>query len=290
MIDRPKRRRVLEWDSLACVGLAIVVMLGLSAIPLWKFEHRASADVAIDPIAIAARDPVPPPAEEHEHPLAKYAPELGYSIEPYGLAKWDNGLRLSRWVLHEINEASIKGNADRSEFDFFADPSIDPLWRTHPAWFVTSETHDDKGHYAPCADFKHSKTVMRACMSLKNIMLQNSDLNRFEWEHMEESIRAATAGANSVKILTGPAWKSDGQTIVKTRVIHGMLEPTHCFKAILIERDDSRECLAWLARNSSNAGKFDSWRLPTADLEVDVGFRLWPNLKPEEAKRLKSRR
>lgn len=277
----------ITWGGVVIFWLALMVARLSLDQPRQAQATFQTADV--DAVATAAPE-VPPPADEPVHPLAKYAPELGYSIEPYGIAKWDNGLRLSRWVLHEVTAETIEGDADRSEFDFFADPSIDSRWRTQPGWFMRAQTHDDRGHYAPCADFKYSKRITKACMSLKNIGLQNSDLNEHEWSRMEAAVRKLTSGGR-LKVLTGPAWKSDGKPIVTTRVVHGMLEPTHWFKAVLLEPVEAeKECLAWLARNTSDAGHFDSWRLSTDDLEVDVGFKIWPNLTAAEAKRLKKTR
>jgi endonuclease G len=226
--------------------------------------------------------------------LTPYAPMVGMSREPYGLVAYDNGLKTPRLVLHQITKDTIVGDAERPS-GFFADESIDKRWRTHPGWFTNSG--DDRGHCAPCADFKYSQRVMNACMSLKNIMLQNKELNEGPWSKLEASIRqAADDDGCKVTICTGPAWKSEGMPIVKTRVVHGIAEGTHCFKAILIERETgktvNRECLAWLApnRKPKEGEKFDDWRLSTDELEEVIGWDLWPNLSVKEAAELESRR
>lgn len=229
-----------------------------------------------------ARDAVP---EAAANPLAKYAPSEGYTVEPYGLVKWDNGLRTPRWVLHQINEKSVVGPAMRPS-SFHADPGIDDRWQTHPNWFLNSGF--DRGHCAPCADFKHSQKITDACMSLKNIMVQASYLNEHPWEQLEETVRAATNVGHTVTIITGPAWKSAG--VKSCKVVNGMVAGTHCFKAILIEKEDSKECKAWLAPNIDNPGTFDSWRLSTDELEEVIGEDLWPNLTPKEAKELEAKR
>jgi endonuclease G len=214
------------------------------------------------------------PVVGHVYPLERFAPTKDYTVEPYGLVSYDTGLRTPRWVLHEITEQSVDptGPAVRPK-SFHADESIDDRWRTHPGWFANSGF--DLGHCAPCADFKYSQKITDATMSLKNIMVQSSYLNEHPWAQLESSIRKLAQDGDTVIIVTGPAWKSEGKPTVNAKVVHGMVAGTHVFKAALLQGTRTK-CFAWLAPNNDKAGTMADWQVTTDELEEVVGFDLWP--------------
>lgn len=212
-------------------------------------------------------------------PLAieKYAPSSGYTIEEFGLVKYDTLLKSPRWVVHQITEESVTGEATREHLTFKVAGKLPPKLQTHPAWFAN--TGFDLGHCAPAADFKCCQTKMTATFTMLNVMCQRGNLNRHLWEQLEVSVRGLAQDEALVTIITGPAYLPDKNGRLVLKSIHGgIYVPTHCFKALLLEKETHKECKAWLVPNIDDPGpanSFDQYRLSTDALEDAIGEDLW---------------
>lgn len=283
-------------DNILIFAMLIAMFLGMGLVESRRAPHCAAADgntlehiktCAAPPVAAFSdltvagglttspdEDADDAPAAGYIHPLARFAPNKDFTIEPYGLVWYDTGLRTPRLVIHEITEHSVDpaGPAVRPK-EFHADTTIDGRWRTHPTWFANSGF--DLGHCAPCADFKYSQKVTDATMSLRNIMVQARYLNEHPWAQLEATIRKLAQDGDTVIIATGPAWKSEGKPIVNAKVVNGMVAGTHIFKACLVQGAHAK-CFAWLAPNRDNAGVMADWQLTTDELEEVIGLDLWP--------------
>lgn len=83
--------------------------------------------------------------------------------------------------------------------------------RAHPEDYARSGF--DRGHQAPAADFAWSPQEMIDSFSMANMAPQLPGLNRAEWEHLEETVRAWVLARGELVIYTGPVLPAKPETI-----------------------------------------------------------------------------
>lgn len=116
--------------------------------------------------------------------LASIRPEqiiehLAYTVS------YNHDWNLPNWVAYELTSEELYGDVKRSNH-FAPDPLVsgDPV--------VTddySHSDYDRGHMAPAADMKWSEQAMRESFYMSNICPQNQNLNRGDWNDLEELAR-----------------------------------------------------------------------------------------------------
>lgn len=244
--------------------------------------------------------PPPPPPAPVDAELCRFAPTPDYLVRGNFLTSYDGSRRVPRWTLEKLTRESLAGDTSRDDQAFYRDPDV-------PEEFA-SEVRDysgsmfDRGHCAAAANHRANERMMEATFTLANVMPQNPNLNRRAWAALEQQVRdlATAEGVRCCWVLTAPAWLSDEPQFVngayvsflRVRTIgkHGVWVPTHCAKALLIERDDgSYQMHAWLLKN----GEFTDVRLEkhactTNAIERACGLNLWADLPDELEERLES--
>jgi endonuclease G len=71
----------------------------------------------------------------------------------------------------------------------------------------------DRGHQAPAEDFAWDAGEMSDSFSMANMAPQLPGLNRDEWEHLEETVRAWALARGELVIYTGPVLLARPKTI-----------------------------------------------------------------------------
>lgn len=108
------------------------------------------------------------------------------------------------WV--EYTVACTEGKFSRKGLDFYLEPGIKTA---DNADFEANEW--DKGHMAPAADFACDSLALRATFSYLNCALQQENLNRGVWRHLETRERELAKQWTvkvRIDVVNGPSKKT----------------------------------------------------------------------------------
>jgi len=119
----------------------------------------------------------------------------------------------AKWVAHIILPDVVSGNEGRSN-DFRADELIKSGSAVESDYFLKSANPDgsfkydgfgfDRGHLAPSADFRYSKTAVSESYFYSNMSPQVGDFNRGRWSDLEDALRQYVLRNNTqIYVVTG---------------------------------------------------------------------------------------
>ena len=189
--------------------------------------------------------------------------------------------KIPRWVGYHLTEAILKGNTGRTD-DFRPDPELSPGARAVLADYRGSGF--DRGHMAPAAAFKRSKQAMSTTFLLSNMAPQTSQLNRRIWRLLEEDVRTLTREHGEVWAFTGNIfWDEHRRPVEPSQTIGDgkVVVPTHCFKAILLERSNGTWSMyGFIMPNQSTTirGDIVDFQVPVDRIEEATGIDFFARL------------
>ncbi len=144
----------------------------------------------------------------------------------------------ANWVAHKINKKIIDGNVSRTN-NFRVDTLIASGSSEEKDYFIKTKlpsgkfTYDgfgyDRGHLAPSADFKWSKTALSDSYFYSNMSPQLPEFNRKGWANIEGFLRSYVyENETDLLIVTGPFYN---EIVNKSeRSINNMSVPDYFFK------------------------------------------------------------
>lgn len=158
---------------------------------------------------------------------------------------YNHDTKCPNWVSWELTPEEAAADAV-GRTDFF---QPDPELKGPQAEYVDYTRNKyglDRGHMAPSADFRWSKTANEQTFYLTNICPQDHTLNEGLWLELEQRCRAWAKRYNSaVQIICGPIHEEVPNTIGKNRV----WVPAAFFKIITMTVDGTKYCIAFLFPN-----------------------------------------
>lgn len=142
-------------------------------------------------------------------------------------ASYNKTTKLPNWVAWHLTADRTTGPAKRSGVDFLADMDV-PAPRAEDSDYYGSGY--DRGHMCPAADNKYSEKAMEESFLFTNMCPQNGNLNRGDWNEMEQACRRWAKEYGGVYIVCGPIlYKGKHKTIGKNKVV----VPEAFFKVVL---------------------------------------------------------
>lgn len=142
-------------------------------------------------------------------------------------ASYNKATKLPNWVAWHLTADRITGPAKRSGVDFQADMDV-PAPRAEDSDYYGSGY--DRGHMCPAADNKYSEKAMEESFLFTNMCPQNGNLNRGDWNEMEQACRRWAKEYGGVYVVCGPIlYKGKHKTIGKNKVV----VPEAFFKVVL---------------------------------------------------------
>lgn len=202
----------------------------------------------------------------------------------------------TEWVAEYLDAETLKGSAKRDGIPFHPDADQGAEWRVDDADYRDSDSNGkkyDRGHEANAADNHRGRVAMRQTFQFTNMFPQTAQLNRSpkKWAGLEQHIRdeAAQDGAK-VWVFTGPAFLPDkgGDVTVRTIGRHVVWVPTHCWKAMLLEKDGKRTATAWMMPNTNAPPDWQECELSIDALEAAVGLDFFNRLEDTEEAQLEA--
>lgn len=226
-------------------------------------------------------------AEPHKD-LAKYGVPDGSGVfrEKY-LLGYDGRTRSARWVLERLDSVSLGKKVDRDTERFSPDSLAGEEFRATAADYRA--TGFDIGHLVPADTHRLSQSDLDSTFLFSNATPQLPEFNRGLWKSLEAEVREI-GETSPVWVITAPLWiPTEGKLAVWTIGPHGVWIPSHCGKAVLIERKDEIELRAWIMPNKDLKGrKVEEFEVSIDAFETAAGFDCWAELPDETEKKLEA--
>lgn len=220
-------------------------------------------------------------------------------IKEFGLPKLEEGEELiehealmlvyseqheqAKWVAHVISPEIIKGGVSRTN-DFRQDPKVKTGSAVEKDYFLKyqegGETlYDgfgyDRGHLAPSADFRWSKTALSESYFYSNMSPQLGEFNREGWAELEGMLRGYVY-ENKVPlfVITAPMLSDDLLPIPKS--INKVSVPKQFYKIVFDKQN--QKAIAFLIPHKKFEYPIEYYALSIDSLESLSGIDFFANL------------
>ncbi len=201
----------------------------------------------------------------------------------------------ARWVAHIIPQDVTMGTVFRTN-DFRPDEKVSTGSATEADYFLKKLKADsawdydgfgyDRGHLAPSADFRWSKTALSESYYYSNMSPQLADFNRGAWGDLEDAIRGYlyTNTNTELYVVTGPVLK-DGLAVIE-RGIHKVTIPQQYFKVVLDLTN--KKAIGFLMPNEAITKPLKSFAVSINSIEALTGLNFFNKLPEALQEQLES--
>ena len=192
----------------------------------------------------------------------------GYTTE------YDASNKIPRWVAWCLTSNHVTGSYKRDGKKFMEDEDVPAPRATH---FDYIQSGYDRGHMCPSGDCKWSELAQEQSFLLTNICPQNPNLNRGDWNELEQQCRAWAEKYGAVYIVCGPVlMNSRHKRIGKNKVT----VPEAFFKVVL--RMEPEPCaIGFIYRNTDGDRPKDSYVNSVDQVERITKLDFFHNLPDE---------
>lgn len=174
--------------------------------------------------------------------------------------------RIPNWVAYELTDVEVEGQVKRARH-FKVDETAPKPW-VEP--YNYSHSGYDRGHMMPAADVKWSQQAMYDSFYMTNICPQHPNLNRGDWNDLEELCRSWAKKWGKLYIACGPVVVENPQRIGEV----GVAVPSAFFKVVLRMCDEDVETIGFLFPNRAGSKSLQTYAMSIDDLEIvcDMDF------------------
>ena len=192
----------------------------------------------------------------------------------------------ANWVMHVILTDVLKGVASRTN-DFRIDSQVTTGSAVEADYFLKELKSDgetykydgfgyDRGHLAPSADFKWSKTALSESYFYSNMSPQLGDFNRLKWAELEGWMRAyVERNAVNLIIVTAPVLTDDLSKI--ERGVNKVSIPKLYVKAALDL--ENKRAIGFVMPNEKIEMPIESFSVSIDSIELLLGYDLFSGLE-----------
>ena len=175
------------------------------------------------------------------------------------------------WVAWELTREETKGDVGRTN-KFVPDPDL-----PEPRVQHSDYTHSgyDRGHMAPAADMKWSKTAMKESFYMSNICPQVGNLNRGDWNDLEDACREWAAKYGTVYIACGPIFDNKSPKRIGENKV-GV--PDRFFKVVLIYNRKNPMAMGFLFNNKAHSQDLKKYMVTVDSIESITGLDFFSKL------------
>lgn len=186
-------------------------------------------------------------------------------------ASYNKATKLPNWVAWHLTADRTTGPAKRSGVDFQADMNV-PAPRAEDSDYYGSGY--DRGHMCPAADNKYSEKAMEESFLFTNMCPQNGNLNRGDWNEMEQACRRWAKEYGGVYIVCGPIlYKGKHKTIGKNKVV----VPEAFFKVVL-RTGENPKAIGFIYKNAEGNRPKGDYVNTVDEVERITGIDFFPEL------------
>lgn len=161
---------------------------------------------------------------------------------------YNDNWKLPNWVAYELTKQETMGEVERCN-GFSPDPKVKGNAVVHKD-YTNNPGKYDRGHMAPAADMKWSEQAMKESFYTTNICPQNANLNRGDWNDIEELVRDYAKRYGSVYVVCGPIVSDKPEYMGNYQKI---AIPDAFYKAILRKKGDSWTTIGFVCKNEAGS-------------------------------------
>jgi endonuclease G, mitochondrial len=203
----------------------------------------------------------------------------------------------ARWVAHIITQDVTKGTVFRTN-DFRPDEKVITGSAVEEDYFLKKMKPDstwaydafgyDRGHLAPSADFRWSKTALSESYFYSNMSPQLAAFNRGKWEELEDAIRGYIYRNTNTQLylVTGPLLKEDLPKIQRGK--NKVSIPALYWKAVL--DITNKRAIGFIMPNENITKPLSSFAVSINDIEILTGLDLFNKIPKDLQESLESQR
>lgn len=186
-------------------------------------------------------------------------------------ASYNKTTKQPNWVAWHLTADRTTGPAKRSGVDFQADMDV-PVPRAEDSDYYGSGY--DRGHMCPAADNKYSEKAMEESFLFTNMCPQNGNLNRGDWNEMEQACRRWAKEYGGVYVVCGPIlYKGKHKTIGKNKVV----VPEAFFKVVL-RTGENPKAIGFIYKNAEGNRPKGDYVNTVDEVERITGIDFFPSL------------
>lgn len=226
------------------------------------FLPKTKASCSMEDVTNISNLEIPKVLTNYNEQLIKH---VAYTVS------YNHDWNLPNWVAYELTSDELCGDIKRTN-NFAPDPLVhgDPV--------VTYDyTHSgyDRGHMVPAADMKWSEKAMRESFYMTNICPQNHNLNRGDWNDLEELARDWARKYGNIYIACGPIIRDENVTIGNT---HRIVVPSAFYKVFLRKNNSSWTSIGFVFANEAGNKPLMTYMTSVDGIENITGIDFFYNL------------
>jgi endonuclease G, mitochondrial len=194
---------------------------------------------------------------------------------------FDKKYMQATWVVHFILPDIINGNASRSN-DFRVDSLVPGGSANKEDYWMSGY---DRGHLAPSADFRWSKSALSESYYYSNMSPQKPELNREKWADLENIIRQYVADTKEpVCVITGGILSPEDKTIGSNKVA----VPQNYYKVVVDNEGPGKKGIGFIMPNMDCTKPLISYAVSIDSVEKATGIDFFPALSDTLENKLES--
>ena len=181
----------------------------------------------------------------------------------------------------ELTREETKGETERYD-RFMPDPDLPEPRVVHKDY---TKSGYDRGHMAPAADMKWNRQAMIESFYMSNICPQVGNLNRGDWNDLEELCRDWADKYGRIYIACGPIFDSKSPKRIGG---HKVAVPDRFFKVILIYNRKNPIALGFIFKNIARSQDLEKYMVTVDSVENVTGMDFFSKLPDEVENRIES--
>lgn len=189
----------------------------------------------------------------------------GYTVS------YNKDTKCPNWVAWHLTKAHTYGRVQRQEQLFAEDEDVPKPRATDDDYFRSAY---DRGHMCPAGDNKWDEQAMAESFLLSNICPQNHNLNKYEWNDVENLCRAWAREYGAVDIVCGPVFSSGNVEYTRRR---GVRVPNAFFKVVLCRKSGAKAIGFLFENKGSKVNIYDRIR-SVDEIEKIANINFFPAL------------
>ena len=268
-------------------GKALPLLIIAALIVLMAYKYRLLDEKFFkglpDLISTEQTSPLPPSASTDALEIPVMQSRTGGQLikrKGYTLS-YNADYKTPQWVAWELTKKETKGKEERTD-KFLPDPDVRGA-KAYTGDYTKSGY--DRGHMAPAADMKWSKQAMAESFYMSNICPQNPNLNRGDWNDLEEKSRQWAKKYGTVYITCGPVYDhSKPQRIGNNKVA----VPDAFYKVILINDSKAPKAIGFLSPNKAGHKPLKKYIVTVDSVEKRTGIDFFPALPDDVENRIEA--
>jgi endonuclease G len=273
--SKKKRKRADKATfPLKQMAFLLAVVIGVSLF------QRVTGSSATSPEATASNVPIQYDGLEipvaHTRLGGETLKRTGYTL------CYDADKKTPLWVAWELTEEEVTTGSEKRADSFVPDPDVKGA-KAYTQDYTGSGY--DRGHMAPAGDMKWSKQAMAESFYMTNICPQVPNLNRGDWNDLEETCRKWAKKYGRIYIACGPIYTAK---TVKRIGNHQVGVPDAFYKVVLLNVDSDPQALGFIFPNEAGNHPLEQYLCSVDEVEEQTQIDFFPQLDDELENRIEA--